>query len=353
MLEWLLGKKSPEEIRLAERRKQTLEALAQGGIPLDARERIEREAQLGKDFFSSDLTAREYLLAKETGVTVVGQVMGSSFFNVSYLAMQQRSRRQTGEMVDLSKAQLDSRSMAMSRMRQEAELLGASGVIGVKMKSNAHEWASRLTEFTAVGTAVRIPGWTGKPFTSALSAQEFWQLYKTGYVPVDVAMGVCSYYMYTDTDTRSILYSFWGNNSKNMEVPLYTQGLQYAREKAMDRLTDDIEAHKADGVVGMDVSYDMEHVEYESGSSTYHDLIAHFLAFGTSVAYRPDIAKQAARPVSLYIDLSARRKSRHGATRMDALEQGHTGGTNFGHTAESNTGSAEISSAEAPPVSEE
>jgi uncharacterized protein YbjQ (UPF0145 family) len=211
MWKWLFGSKSPAEIAQAERRKQTLEALAKGGIPLDAKERIEREMALGKDFFSSDLTAREFLLAKETGVQCIGQVMGSSFFNVSYVAMQQRNRRQTGEMLDLSKAQLDSRTMAMSRMRQEAELLGASGVIGVKMKSNCHSWASRLTEFTAVGTAVRIPGYTGKPFTSALSAQEFWQLYKAGYVPVDVAMGVCSYYMYTDQDTRSILYSFWGN----------------------------------------------------------------------------------------------------------------------------------------------
>jgi len=353
MFEWLFGKKSPQEIKLAERRKATLQALSEGGIPLDARERIEREAALGKDFFSSDLSAREYLLAKESGVKVIGQVMGSSFYNVSFMGMQQRQRRQTGEMLDLTQAQLDSRTLAMSRMRQEAELLGASGVIGVKMKSNCHDWSSRLTEFTAVGTAVRIPGWTGKPFTSALSAQEFWQLYKEGYVPVDVAMGVCSYYMYTDNDTWNILHSAWGNNNRrNMEVPLYTGGLQYAREKAMDRLTDDLKAHQADGVVGMDVTYDMEHIEYDTNNSTYHDLIAHFLAMGTSLAYRPDLAaaQKKSAPALMFIDLAARRKSRHGTVRTNSLES-HTAVTNFGHTVET-IGSAEISSADAPTVSE-
>ena len=337
MFQWLqslFGPKSPEEIRLEQRRQQTLASLAQGGIPLDAR--LEREAARGDDFFSSTLTAREYLLAKHSGVKVIGPAMGSSFFNVSFNGMQQRQRRQTGEMVDLSQAQLDSRSVAMSRMRQEAELLGASGVIGVKMKSTAHNWASRLTEFTAIGTAVKIPGWTGKPFTSALSAQEFWQLYQAGYVPVDVAMGVCSYYMYTDQATRDILYSFWGNNRKNLEVPLYTDGLQYAREKAMDRVTDDLNAHQAEGVVGMDVTYNMEHVEYDSSNTTYHDLIAHFVALGTSVVYRPELVKTTTQPVSnaarLILDLAAKRKARHGMVSSNSLE-GHTAATRSGHTA--------------------
>ncbi|MBS1994189.1 MAG: heavy metal-binding domain-containing protein [Cyanobacteria bacterium SZAS LIN-3] len=355
MLKWLFGSKSPEEIRLAERRKQTLAALEQGGIPLDARERIERENALGKEFFTSDLTAREYLLAKETGVTCIGLVMGSAFYNVSWFGLNQRQRRQTGEMLDLSRAHLDARSRAMSRMRQEAALMGASGVIGVKLESNCHEWSSRLTEFTAVGTAVRIPGWTGEPFTSALSAQEFWQLFKAGYIPHDVVMGVCSYYMYTDPNTRAITQAtggFWGTNSQNCEVELYTGGLQYAREKAMDRVTDDIKAHKAEGVVGMDITCSMEHVAYESGSTTYHDLIAHFIAFGTSVSYRPDVAKEAGKKTSMYIDLSARRQGRHGFSRLDQLGEGHTGGTHLGHTADTISGSAQISSANAPTVSE-
>jgi len=357
MFQWLtglFGSQSPEAIRLAERRKATLASLDKGGIPLDARERIEREMALGKNFFSSDLTAREYLLAKETGVEVIGLVMGSSFYNVSWFGLQQRQRRHTGEMLDLSQAHMDARSRAMSRLREEAALMGASGVIGVKLESNSHEWSSRLTEFTAVGTAVRIPGWQGAPFTSALSAQEFWQLYNAGYVPHDVAFGVCSYYMYTDQDTRNIVQAtggWFGGNSQNIEVALYTGGLQFAREKAMDRVTDDIKAHKADGVVGMDIECSLEHVEYESNKTTYHDLIAHFLAFGTTVSYRPDIAVAKAKTTGMCIDLKAKRQGRHGYTRLSQLADGHKGGTHSGHTNEF-SGSPEVSNANAPRVSE-
>lgn len=343
MFKWLFGRTTPQERLQAQRRSETLVSLAKGGIPVEAQERIRQELALGKDFFASDLTAREYLVTRQNGLDVIGQVMGSSFYHVRFGGLYQGRWRQTGELVDLSKAHLDSRTLAISRMKQEAELLGASGVIGVKLKSNAHDWSNNLTEFTAVGTAVRIPGWSGETFTSALSAQEFWQLYQLGYLPTGVAMGVCSYYMYTDNDTQNLLYSWWGgNNRNNAEVPLYTGGLQYARETAMDRLTSDIIAHNADGVVGMDVEVEMEHVEYESGNRRYHDLVAHFLALGTSVRYEPRVAVPQPLSTLMCIDLTAKRKGRHGVTRLDQLAAGHTG----------ETGSPEISAENAPTVSE-
>lgn len=284
------GKKSDEEVEREQRSKATVAALEAGGIPVQARERLERERALGSNFFSSDLSAREYLLARETGLQVVGQVMGTSFFNVSYLGLSRGRWRSTGELYDISRAQLDARRIAISRMKQEAQILGATGVIGVRIQSGHHEWSQRMVEFTAVGTAVRVPGVELKePFTSALSAQEFWLLHNAGYIPVGVALGVCSYYMYTDQRTQSMLYSFFGgNNFSNQEVPLYTEGFQTARNEAMNRLSSDIYEHKADGVVGMDVDYSMEHIEYEMNERTYHDLIAHFVAMGTSVNYRPE-----------------------------------------------------------------
>jgi uncharacterized protein YbjQ (UPF0145 family) len=331
MFKWLFGTTSPEELARQKRQQLSLESLQKGGLPIDAKERIEREVARGNSFFSSDLSAQEMSLAHETGVEVIGQVMGSSFYNVSFYGLLQRQQRSTGEMLDLTKAHLDARTLAMGRLQQEAAMLGASGVIGVRIKSNVHSWGNRLTEFTAVGTAVRIPGYTGAPFTSALSAQEFWQLHKAGYLPVGVALGVCSYYMYTDPDTRSMLYGYW-NSRNNVEVPLYTQGLQYARETAMDRLTSDIEAHKGEGVVGMEVDFSMEHIEYDSSSRTYHDLIAHVVVFGTAVQYRPDIVEPAPKKGLMMLDLSTRPKGRHGVTRMTMLGESHTQGNQLGHT---------------------
>jgi uncharacterized protein YbjQ (UPF0145 family) len=327
ILSWLFPQKTPEQLAQEKREQDSLAALAAGGIPLDAQDRIRREVALGKDFFSSDLSAKEFLLARESNIDVIGQVMGSSFFNVRYRAFYGNGQRwrQTGELVDLSQAQLKSRSLAMSRMRQEAQLMGASGVIGVKIKSNFHDWSSGMTEFTAVGTAVNIPGWQGEPFTSALSAQEFWQLYKSGYVPHDVAMGVCAYYMYTDSNTQNLLYSFWGgNNRNNCEIPLYSKGFQTARAVAMNKLTADVISHKAEGIVGMDIEFDLEEIEYESGNRTYHDMVAHFLAFGTTVSHRPDVAPPKPRNTMMVIDLAARKKARHGMSKLGNMETSHT-----------------------------
>jgi uncharacterized protein YbjQ (UPF0145 family) len=304
--------KSEDELRQEAIQKQSLENLKNGGIPVKAIERIERELALGKGFYSSDFSVREHLLAQEAGLTVVGQVMGSSFFNTSFFGLMRSRWRQTGELVDLTRTHMEARKLALSRMTQEAEMLGATGIIGVRLKAKMNDWSSRLTEFTAIGTAVRIPGHPpGKPFCSDLSVQEFWQLHRAGYVPAGLALGMCSYYMYTDYATERMLYSFWGMNAtSNMEVPLYTQGFQNARETAMQRLTQDIYDHKADGVVGMHVSFDLEDVEYESNDRTYHDLIAHFTAIGTSINYRPDLKPAPVPPPMMVLSLAGRGSGR-------------------------------------------
>lgn len=278
-------KKSDEEKQREEMQKRSLESLSAGGIPLLARQRIEREAALGKKFFTSDLTAREYFLCGESGLETIGQVMGTSFFNVSYFGMMRGRSSATGELADLTRARLHARRLALGRMQEEARLLGASGVVGVRIQAGARDWGGRLTEFTAIGTAVRIPGMSSaEPFTCDLSGQEFWQLHKAGYTPKGVAFGVCSYYMYSDVSTQKILYSWWGGNQgNNQEVPLYTQGFYTARNLAMSRLILDLHDNKADGCVAMEVDYDLEHVEYEVNDRKYHDLIAHFTAMGTGI----------------------------------------------------------------------
>jgi len=317
------GKKSEEDLRREERQKETLKELAQGRIPIQARERLEREAALGRNFFSSDFSAREHLLTKQAGLQTVGQVMGTSFFNVSFFGLARTRWRATGELVDVSRAQLDARRLAVSRMQQEAKLLGASGVIGVRIQSGHHEWSSSMVEFTAVGTAVRLPDWQEEePFTSALTAQEFWLLHNAGYRPAGIAFGVCSYYIYTDAATQSILYSwFGGNNYSNQEVPLYTDGLRVARHEAMNRLTNDMYQHRADGVVGMDVSYDMEHIEYEANNRTYHDMIAHFVALGTSINKVADVAQAKTAPM-MVLNLASRGSRKPALTRLESLTSG-------------------------------
>ncbi|MDB5075233.1 MAG: heavy metal-binding protein, partial [Chloroflexi bacterium] len=44
--------------------------------------------------------------------------------------------------------------LAMERMQQEAEDLGAKGIVGANIHENSHAWGNHIIEFFAVGTAV-------------------------------------------------------------------------------------------------------------------------------------------------------------------------------------------------------
>ncbi|MDZ4837733.1 MAG: heavy metal-binding domain-containing protein [Candidatus Melainabacteria bacterium] len=288
-----------------------VEALTKGDLLPRAKERIDREKALGNKFFSSDLSVGEYLLCRESGFETIGQVMGSCFYNISLLACVGRTfglkqseysadkylstggslRPKSGELVEITDAQLKSRRLPVDRLLLEAHAMGAHGVIGVRVKASHFSFQHRMTEFTAIGTAIRIPGYqsNGRVFTSDLNGQEFWQLYQAGYLPRELAFGVCSYYVKCDPETRQIidptLIDFMkGRSSQNQEIILFTQGIYEARNWAMKRLSSDAVAVKADGIVSMDVDCTIQTVEYMNFNKTFHDPIFHFIATGTSIA---------------------------------------------------------------------
>jgi uncharacterized protein YbjQ (UPF0145 family) len=224
----------------------------------------------GKPFFTSDLSTNEYLLTKEAGCDPIGLVMGSSFYQIGFYRNWWGYRTQTGEVETLTQAQLTARELAVSRLQQEATMLGAHGVIGVRLQERRKYWAMGMVEFTAIGTAIRIPGepTTKTPFTSDLSGQEFWQLRQAGYRPRGMVFGVCSYYIHSDRTTRNLMnQSFWnrlfGRGRQNQEMQQFTEGFQDARELAVLRLTSAIDQLGATGSVGMEIETSQEVINYQ------------------------------------------------------------------------------------------
>src|SRR5580704_4230619 len=128
-------------------------------------------------FFTSDLSVNEFLLVNEVGFTPVGLVMGSSIYHVGYQPVRPQYSE---ELTFLTQALYHSRELAMTRMEEEADALGADGIVGVRLTVQVMEWGSHVVEFLAIGTAVRHregQPWrapNGKPFTSDLSGQDFW-----------------------------------------------------------------------------------------------------------------------------------------------------------------------------------
>ncbi|HTU29173.1 MAG TPA: heavy metal-binding domain-containing protein, partial [Solirubrobacteraceae bacterium] len=169
------------------------------GIPESGRERIARMKEDAKrGFFTSDLSVNEFLLVKESGFEPVGLVLGSSIYHIGF---QQAAWNRNQEMVVLTQAMYHARELAMTRMEEEADQLGADGVVGVRLEIGRYDWGPDLAEFIAVGTAVkhregelhRAPN--GRPFTSDLSGQDFATLLRAGYRPTGLTMGNCVYHV--------------------------------------------------------------------------------------------------------------------------------------------------------------
>jgi uncharacterized protein YbjQ (UPF0145 family) len=252
-------------------------------LPVHARERLVEMRT--KHFFTSDLSVPEFLLVKEIGFDPLGLVMGSSIYHIKPIVPRISDWSVVGcELDDLTQALYHSRELALGRMDEEAEALGADGVIGVRLEVNLHAWGSNVAEFVAVGTAVRwrtAPGKfrdkRNKPFTSALSGQDFWTLLRAGYRPVGFVMGNCCYYV------PAAAVGQLSGTSINGELQGYTHALYDARELAMERLQVEAEELGAEGIVGVTVHEKQHGWRGTRRANSWQGETIEFFVVGTAV----------------------------------------------------------------------
>jgi uncharacterized protein YbjQ (UPF0145 family) len=244
-------------------------------IPQHAIERLKGlRAQNHPDgVFTSDFSVNEFLLVRKSGFEPIGLCIGSCIYHVG---IQFAAWGQSQELAVLSQAMYHARELAMTRMRQEAQSMGADGIIGVRLEVKRMEWNSHVLEFVAIGTGVvhakghqGFKGPDGQPFTSDLSGQDFWTLLQAGYRPLEMVMGSCVYYV----ARRGVLTSM-ASIGRNVELTNFSQALYDAREIAMERMQHEAATAKAEGVVGVDL---------HEGSHAWQPHIIEFFAVGTAV----------------------------------------------------------------------
>ncbi len=245
------------------------------GIPQDAVKRLQRQKEKG--LFTSDLSVNEFALLVEAGFTPLGLVMGSSIYHIG---LQTARWNQNQELEVITQAMYTARHLALSRMESEANLLGADGIVGVRLEVSLAEWGESLAEFIAVGTAVRAPEGEphrvvkagqseDRPFTSDLSGQELWTLRRSGYRPTGLVMGTCVYHVAHQGLMQAL--KTLGNNT---EMTNFTQALYDARELAMSRMEAEAERLGAKGIVG---------VRVEEKSFSWGSHVIEYNAIGTAV----------------------------------------------------------------------
>ncbi len=243
------------------------------GIPQSGRDRIERmKGEVARGFFTSDLSVNEFLLVKQAGFEPLGLVLGSSIYHIGF---QQAMWNQNQEMSVLTQAMYHARELAMTRMEEEADALGADGIVGVRLDIGRYDWGADLAEFIAVGTAVKHAGGelhrapNGRPFTSDLSGQDFATLLRAGYRPAGLVMGNCVYHV-----ARQGMLASLKQVGRNVEMPNFTQALYEARELAMGRMQTEADGLQSEGIVGARI------VERSHGWGSH---VIEYFAIGTAV----------------------------------------------------------------------
>jgi uncharacterized protein YbjQ (UPF0145 family) len=255
---------------MSEQETEQYDPTSTAGVPEHGRERLARMKE--RNFFTSDLSVNEFLLVKAAGFEPLGLVVGSSIYHIGF---QMGNWSSNQEMDVLTQAMYHARELAMTRMEEEADQLGADGVVGVRLDVSRHEWGGDLAEFIAIGTAVRHSGGVlhrapnGRPFTSDLSGQDFYTLLSAGYRPLGLVMGTCVYHV-----AHQGLGGWFKRVGRNAEMGNFTQALYDARELAMERMQSEAEAVEAEGIVG---------VQLNEGNHGWDSHVIEYFAIGTAV----------------------------------------------------------------------
>jgi uncharacterized protein YbjQ (UPF0145 family) len=225
-------------------------------------------------FFTSDLSVDEFLLVEHAGFEALGLVLGSSIYHVGF---QWQRWSVSQELPVLTHAMYEARELAMTRMEEEADLLGADGVVGVRLIFSKYAVDADVLEFQAIGTAVRNRKRVGsfrtkdnRPFTSDLSGQDLWKLVGGGYRPVSLAMGACVYHIAHLGFMQALKQV-----GRNQEMTTYTEATYAARELALERMQGEAMARGGVGIVAARV----EESNWGWGANAIE-----FFAVGTAVA---------------------------------------------------------------------
>lgn len=290
----------PAALAELERERETIEA---GGIPLVAIKRLKELREHGGTF-TSDLSVSGFALCHRLGLKPLSQVMGSSIYQVGYQGAtwpMMMGGSVLTELNTLSEAWNEVRRRALNRLEIEARHVGADAVVGVQVRTAAHDWAQGAIEYAVLGTAVRRAGAepSDAPVMTELSVADYTKLVSAGVEPLGVVawtsvfFAAYAYNMAFEPNRYSPTY--------NYELTEFTAGVYGAREQVMARLGEQARAHGASGIVGVRVGHNVQRQEVGSANRTRGGVVITFDAIGTAVR---ETANASPSPPQTKLDLS-------------------------------------------------
>ncbi len=237
---------------------ETREALEAGRLPSSALNRIAVQGAENSSSFTSDFSVSEFLLMKQSGLTPITQVLGACVYRVGYYQFPAYGR---GTIKALEDAHNNARSLAFSRMLDEAKAANADVVAGVRFLENSLELSGDTLSYSIIGTAMKAPeikeiltSTNGSllPVLTTLSGQELAKLLAGGFIPLGVVAHTSVLFTALSLSTlQAMRYIYSGGG--NFEVPEFTQCYYDSKREVMGRISERAKAMGSSGIVGADL----------------------------------------------------------------------------------------------------
>lgn len=278
----LFDRQTPEDQARQKRQEQSRAQLERGGLPLDAEQRL-RDLAGRAEFFTSNLSVNEFVLASHARLRPLGAVTGVSVFLQREPDCAAGSSR---ELKGVGSAEGGACRRALKRLSDAAHRMGAHGVVGVRLERRERHWRDRFGEWAATGTAVALgpDSPPARPWVCALPVQDFHALTAAGYAPLGIVLGVICYHQQAHLRVEQRVRSGWlGTNlgAPNVERTDCTRGLYAARRNALGRLEDEAAALGASGVLALRVTTEVTPCPRAGG------YLIRLTALGTAVTAAP------------------------------------------------------------------
>jgi uncharacterized protein YbjQ (UPF0145 family) len=256
------------------------------GLPPVAQRRIERAA--ASHVRSSLLSVNGQAGLAHFGFTPVGEVMGCVVVSIGFQGyvgcgwgynsfgqfigaggpMATATRRSGGYfgLAPYLDAIDSAWETALSRMRTEAEGLGADGVVDVRLSESRLSQQAR--EFVVLGTAVRSvgPSHIDRPFTTTLTGTDTAKLFSAGSTPMAVIVANAAGIRHDDWSTLQSR-SMWAGN---VEVRGYSELVHATRADCRDEFAARALAARADGaIVSSPMTIEFHEIEVGEGHTDH------------------------------------------------------------------------------------
>jgi|SRR5579884_2185357 len=190
------------------------------------------------------LSGNEIYCLAQKGWVPGNIVVGNSVYSLGFLGSLGSGMRSLagGEVHNITQLISDGRHAAIRRLEEEAQQEEAHGLTGVTSELRS---MGGLTEFLAIGSAVRGQDYKGPFFSTACSGQELYCQIDAGYEPRHFVIGNVAYALGV---TRGLLGTM-RRLTRRGEVKEFSDMYNHTRHLALERLEQEAHERGANAVV--------------------------------------------------------------------------------------------------------